>query len=224
MSNSIEAKSIIPALTAFIDPEGIMLTPDALMAYCGVRMRSLDTSIREKMIAQQNAAKTQTDISKVLQDLGKLYGTDSDWDVQNDKPNAHVHEMAKVLLDKANDSSLDPALRAKLKDIASSLVRVKEQNGVYVDAAWNGQGWVNKPDGFDCNCALSAEKHTVSDIKDLVDGPLKSLQSDLQRSTELDMIQLQSLMSQRQSAVQMCTNLVQALGDQVNKITANIGH
>jgi hypothetical protein len=31
-------------------------------------------------------------------------------------------------------------------------------------------------------------------------------------------------MSQRQTAIQLTTNVVQSLGDQLNKIVANIGH
>ncbi|CAN5677648.1 hypothetical protein BH09MYX1_BH09MYX1_61130 [soil metagenome] len=51
-----------------------------------------------------------------------------------------------------------------------------------------------------------------------------STQKDVNAGTELSMINLQSLMSQRQSSVQLVTNMVQALGDQMNKIAANIGH
>ncbi|HTQ42073.1 MAG TPA: hypothetical protein VMI75_04890 [Polyangiaceae bacterium] len=46
----------------------------------------------------------------------------------------------------------------------------------------------------------------------------------LNSGAELDMINLQSLMSQRQSAVEMTTNMVQTLGDTVEKVVANIGH
>jgi len=55
-------------------------------------------------------------------------------------------------------------------------------------------------------------------------GGVQNLQKDINSSAELGMINLQSLMSQRQSAIQMCTNLVQSLGDQMNKIAQNIGH
>jgi hypothetical protein len=57
----------------------------------------------------------------------------------------------------------------------------------------------------------------------ICDG-VQNIQKDLNSSAELSMINLQSLMSQRQSAIQMCTNLVQSLGDQMNKIAQNIGH
>ncbi|MET0593810.1 MAG: hypothetical protein ABW133_13995, partial [Polyangiaceae bacterium] len=51
----------------------------------------------------------------------------------------------------------------------------------------------------------------------------KSLQSDLNSNAELDMIHLQSLMSQRQTAIQLTTNILQSLNEQANKIVANIG-
>ena len=41
--------------------------------------------------------------------------------------------------------------------------------------------------------------------------------------SELSMMNLQSLMSQRQEAIQTCTNLVQAMGDMCSKITENNG-
>ena len=53
---------------------------------------------------------------------------------------------------------------------------------------------------------------------------LKSVQSEISANSELGMIQLQSLMSQRTTALQLVTNLVQSLGDQANKIAANVGH
>jgi hypothetical protein len=52
----------------------------------------------------------------------------------------------------------------------------------------------------------------------------KSHASKLNSDAEIDMIHLQSLMSQRQTAIQLTTNIVQSLNDQANKIVANIGH
>jgi hypothetical protein len=52
----------------------------------------------------------------------------------------------------------------------------------------------------------------------------KNHQSQLNSDAEIDMIRLQSLLSQRQTAIQLTTNIVQSLNDQANKIVANIGH
>ena len=47
---------------------------------------------------------------------------------------------------------------------------------------------------------------------------------NINSDSQLDMVHLQSLMSQQQTAVSLTTNLVQSLGDQENKIADNIGH
>jgi hypothetical protein len=52
----------------------------------------------------------------------------------------------------------------------------------------------------------------------------KNALSDLDSSAQLEMIQLQSSMSTRQTAIQLCTNLVSALGKGNEAIAANIGH
>jgi hypothetical protein len=52
---------------------------------------------------------------------------------------------------------------------------------------------------------------------------ISTLSSSLNHDGEVEMIQLQSLMSQRQTAVQMCTNMVSALGETSKAIAAKIG-
>jgi len=55
----------------------------------------------------------------------------------------------------------------------------------------------------------------ITGLQNAIDG--------LNSNAQLQMIQVQSLMSQRQTAVTLTTNLVQSLGDQANKIAENIG-
>ena len=66
----------------------------------------------------------------------------------------------------------------------------------------------------------TSEKNTVQSLINAT----KSHQSELNSDAEIDMIRLQSLMSQRQTAIQLTTNIIQSLNDQANKIVANIGH
>jgi hypothetical protein len=65
-----------------------------------------------------------------------------------------------------------------------------------------------------------ADKNTMASLINAT----KNHQSELNSDAEIDMIRLQSLMSQRQTAIQLTTNIVQSLNDQANKIVANIGH
>ena len=53
---------------------------------------------------------------------------------------------------------------------------------------------------------------------------VQGVQSNMSSDSELSMISLQSLMSQRQTAVQLTTNLMQSLDDQAKDIAQNIGH
>jgi hypothetical protein len=76
--------------------------------------------------------------------------------------------------------------------------------------------------------ALAKDRATLStgnknEIDSLINAT-KNHQSELNSDAEIDMIRLQSLMSQRQTAIQLTTNIIQSLNDQANKIVANIGH
>ena len=66
----------------------------------------------------------------------------------------------------------------------------------------------------------SGNKNAMASLINATKGHQAQLNSD----AEIDMIRLQSLMSQRQTAIQLTTNIVQSLNDQANKIVANIGH
>lgn len=51
---------------------------------------------------------------------------------------------------------------------------------------------------------------------------LGDLSKDISSSAEMDMIKLQSVMSQRQSAVQICTNLISSLAESSKGISQNL--
>jgi hypothetical protein len=52
---------------------------------------------------------------------------------------------------------------------------------------------------------------------------LEGVTKDIESSAQLDMIRLQSIMSARQTAIQLSTNLVAALGESTKAIVSNIG-
>ena len=53
---------------------------------------------------------------------------------------------------------------------------------------------------------------------------LTGINNNLNNSAELGMISIQSLMSQRSTAIQLATNIMQSLDDGTSKIADNIGH
>jgi cell division protein FtsB len=78
------------------------------------------------------------------------------------------------------------------------------------------------------NQELAAYKQSVAalkrDVKHLKaqEHRLDAIVKDLNGSAQMDMINLQSRMSNRQTAVQLSTNLIKALGDAQREIIQNI--
>lgn len=76
---------------------------------------------------------------------------------------------------------------------------------------------------IDRNTFFNKQEAPKNDVQACLSST-KSMQSQLNSDSEIDMIRMQSLMSQRQTAIQLTTNIIQSLNDQANKIVANIGH
>jgi DNA-binding protein H-NS len=205
----------------------VYLTPDALMAYCEARLQSLDQAAESAMAAQQLRNGEQQDLQHLIalfQADAKGIGTSGNGDPGECEQleNALAQEIMK--LKKSDPGS--PAL--------SKLIQA------YNDMVWTGTGndsnvnptgqqpfttsYIDR-DQFPPHTGGPEGDCVISDSE--MQGFITSLQgaaSDLSSCAELQMIQLQSLMSQRQTAIQLTTNLVQSLGDQLNKIADNIGH
>ena len=79
------------------------------------------------------------------------------------------------------------------------------------------------------NRELAAYKQTVAALRRdterlmMQEKRLDALVSDINSSAQMDMINLQSLMSQRQTAVQLSTNIIKSLSDSADAIVHNIG-
>ena len=185
------------------------LTPDALMAYCETRLRGLDDQMQKAFEEQQKSNAAQELLGKLQADI-HFAVPDHTLDVSlkngNGFPNnPNDYNQLKNAYDtlEAKIKTLDPRdpLAQKLTQIANNLG--SDKSGSFVP---------------------SLKSMTTDDWNSMVTGALSSAAKDLSSSSELSMINLQSLMSQRQQAIQVCTNLVQSLGDQCNKIAENVGH
>jgi hypothetical protein len=202
------------------------LTPDALMAYCSTRLRGLDDQINSEMVKQQTAnhdssvlSKLQSDLGTPPQDLGISKSEPADG-TGTDAKN-WFYTRAQMMVDAAKDVT-DPSVRAALLDAAQKLCPLNksvdsEGHDVYTVIK---DGRVGKGDGNYTNDGTVS----LASFKAMTTERAAAVQKDLNSGTELAMINLQSLMSQRQSSVQTVTNMIQALGDQLNKIASNIGH
>jgi hypothetical protein len=193
-----------PSLGGSLPPA--MLTPDALMAYCENRVGSLDSQIQTIFAQQQQSS-----------DLIKTIDT-----VAND-------------VSVAGQNGVDGKTPGQLAALEQEIVN-----------AINQAGGLNTPTGAELNGALKSLDPTCTAVQSDPSTPasvvlqssgasadagqvaaaVKGLQNaaqDVNSGAELSMIQLQSLMSERQTAIQLTTNLVQSLGQQMNAIASNVG-
>lgn len=70
--------------------------------------------------------------------------------------------------------------------------------------------------------AFADDTCTEAEMKATMDY-LDSVGKDVDSSAQMDMIRLQSIMSARQTAIQLATNLVASLGESTKAIVSNIG-
>ncbi len=177
-----------------IDAAG--LSPDALMTYCQTRLNGIDSQVKEYFGQQKKSNDDRAAINDALAVLNN-YSAGFMQDGNHSAECAKLHDALLQAIEKVGGNT-DAGRR-----LTAVLARVDDtgRDGVRVDGG----------------------KISSDEMKAFIDD-VKGIQTDLGASSELGMIQLQSLMSQRQVAIQLCTNLVQSLGDQQNKICANVGH
>lgn len=110
--------------------------------------------------------------------------------------------------DKSKTVAMTDALDAAIKKVGSDTPEGQRLQKIRDDLYNNGvvqDGTVNDTE---------MQKYIES-----VNGVVK----DINSGAELNMINLQSIMSQRQTAIQLTTNLVESLGEQSKSIAANVG-
>jgi hypothetical protein len=170
-----------------------LLTPDALMAYCESRLGSIDSQMDSIFQAQESYNKLTTDIDSLASNLNQYESTGIG--------TGPGDQTATTAFTSANNS---------LNQLISEANTTDPQVASELQGAMNTLN--NGGDTF-----VSTDEITN------IEKTLQQASSDVGAGAELNMINLQSLMSQRQTAIQLTTNLVQSMGDQMNAIATNIG-
>ncbi len=211
-----------PSLAELTDAGSPSLTPDALMAYCQARLDSID---------------------------GQVEGTFNEQEVRNGEASAVQQVIAKFQTYSAGVNSGDSQGASKCTTMELSLSNLIQQiqasdpgfpdlgklEHTYNDLLYSGTGPQDAtsttpalqyldPSTYPPNKNGTPDNILSSDEMQSAIQSLQGVASDLNSGAELQMIQLQSLMSERQTAVELTTNLVQSLGDQSEKVAENIGH
>lgn len=197
------------------DPFSAGLTPDALMAYCQTRLDSISDQVRSSFDVQEKQAAEIKCISTVANDLKSASGAE----VKGPEACTRFeNELGAAISDLKNT---DPGCSALPTMIQT-----------YNNMVWSGTGGQGSGPQFidvtqyqpNYSVGNQGDENLGTAEMQMYSQNLTDAAASLNAGSELQMIQLSSLMSQRQTAITLTTNLVQSLGDQQNKIADNIGH
>jgi hypothetical protein len=169
------------------------LSPDALMVYLSTRLNGLDEQINAIFNTQQDQEKVQSALRKIQAALGDLDAT------------AGTDGKGPAAL---TDDQINK-INAPIEEIRAIDPHLADA----ITAQLHSQGNIL----FAEDTPYVAGEVTGS--KTYIDG----LSKDIESSSQMNMIHLQSIMSARQTAIQLSTNLISALGESSKAIAANIG-
>lgn len=169
------------------------LSPEGLMIYLQTRLTGLDDQINRIFEKQKKIEAVRKELIAMQSELDRLKSEPNNPTAAHNDPNFEQNIKDHIAAIRELDPDLANAIETDLKKQGNALYRVTT-DGEYTTAE------------------IDAGKTTI-------DGFMKQLEA----SAQLEMISLQSLMSARQTAVQLSTNLISALGETTRSIAANIG-
>lgn len=200
------------------------LTIDCLMTYITMRMRDLDKVILDQFNTDQQNQADQATLQSLYSNLSAELpnGMDPDWDWDkwektgglNGGGNGTLSPLELPAAIGLHPQKLDRAVKAKeIRDAAAKVNDPKtkaalEQLAQYIETLpRGGEG------GFHLSRA-DVEKNILQRISDA--------QSQLGSGREMRQMQLQSIISQRQTALQMCSNILSNVNETVKSIVNNM--
>lgn len=180
------------------------LSPETLMGYCQSRLQGIDSQVKEQFAKQEAANHTTTALSALMQALASSNGG-AIVDAQHDPQGKEIQKAFQNALDaSAGDGPTNTAVRNEYaKFLQTALLPKDEKYGV-------------SPAAGSDNCATIDAK----ELQGMSDN-IKQAQTDLNSHSELAMIKLQQLMSQRSTAISTCTNLIATMDRSNDAITQN---
>ena len=188
------------------------LTPEALVSYCDTRLSSLDAQMQTIINQQLQSADTETALSNLASQLNDLpqpsssSGSNPTIAVTVEQFNNVEGAYTAAIAAAGPTTALGQQLSADLDTLA---------NG-YVDSNGNTVSVFATP--ADANQTYSMSENIVTNLSQNV----KTYASDLSSDSQMQMINIQSLMSQQQTAVELSTNLLQTLSQTAQSIVSNL--
>jgi hypothetical protein len=168
------------------------MTPESLLTYLSSRLGGIDKQMTDVFSREQKGEHVRSELHQIQEMLTNLESGEKPGDKGTISDLEAFNQELSAHID--NISKID-------SDLANDL-----QTRIYGE----GQLMWKNDDVF-----TTAELEGTKDFLNIVS-------KDLDSSSQMDMINLQQLMSTRQTAIQLATNLVAACGESAKSIASNI--
>jgi hypothetical protein len=189
---------------------------ETLLAYCAAQLGDLHGEIQVKMHQQQSMRAAKEALTRLRQLVAKC-----------EKAGAYTPEDRQQIL-QASAQVMATLPPGQTRDAVLCFVNEFRHTACMNDArdknipndgieAWCKDGWIaDGKTNFDGNNQVApAEFQNLSRC-------LENISEDINKNAELEMIGLQQLISQRQQAIQMTTNLLAKVNQGAEAIVANL--
>ena len=172
------------------------MTPESLMIYLNSRLGGLDSQMNDVFDREQKGERVRGELHAVQQLLTNL-------------------ESGPKSSDVGTIPNFDQ-FQSELEGHLQTIAQIDPQLAADMRAKLYGDGQIM----YDSS-GTPDDRFTTSELENTKDY-LNIVAKDLDSSSQMDMIALQQLMSTRQTAIQLATNLIAACGESAKSIATNI--
>jgi hypothetical protein len=220
----------------------VYLTPEALMLYISSRLNDLDGQVQTDMVKQQNLDWEQQGIGNIMTEVQQLESTITNKDSSGNGTTTDCTQLEKDLESLiASIQQRDPTcpVLGQLETLHDTVMATgtgpldandnptkdpsQIAHGFYNGSTATGAGAMPNGGSAPPNVNNDQDGKFGNDELSNWGTSLQGMNSTLNSSAELGMIDIQSKMSQRSTAIQLATNILQSYDDGLSKIAGNIG-
>jgi hypothetical protein len=208
------------------------LTPEALMAYVQSRLQGIDSQVQTAMTQQQNADWEQSNIGSILTEIATDSANTTNGVMNNPQECQTLVQNLQDLITQIQQRDPGCSQLGALEQLHDSIMATgcgpnppnSTVQGYYCSNTGGVGGAPNGTMQPTNNPPPNGADNTIgtNEFTDFT-NTLNNINSSLSSGAELGMIKIQSLMSERTTAITLATSILQSSSDGTQKIVDKIG-
>lgn len=210
---TIDSATLSPAIGVLDTASANALTPEAVLAYCTSRLNTIEDVIKSRFAEQQRRNDALKSAGALL-DILNWNKNGQAGGANGDKDYTEGHKTQGAALANLYRQTSDGQVRAEIAE------KFKTVTGRDLPGDIDARTTPYKAEEIGLEKS-NIQPFTAQEWAQKVNS-VKTLQDGFSKDNEISMIQLQSMISQRQLAIQLTTQMMAAMAEASKGIVANI--